>query len=154
MLGQRLTNLENDVRLLVESLIEYPAEPPRRLKTGICDKDVRRILAREEDAMAVRMRVCPPIAQDQTAWSLLLAAHRARVEGRSLSVTVLCSFAPSPLSTALRWLTELEKHGLLVSRPDDTDGRLRWVALSGKGSLVLTRYASEMAAGGKAAHHQ
>lgn len=146
MLDQRLTNLENDVRLLIESLIDHPGELPRRPGAGISDKDVRRILVREEQAMAVRMRVCPPVAQDQTAWSLLLAAHRASVEGRSLSVTALCSFAPSPPSTALRWLTELEKHGLLVSRPDDTDGRRRWMTISDKGLLILRRYAAEMAA--------
>ncbi len=91
------------------------------------------------------MRVCPPVVCDQTAWSILLAAYRAHEDGKVLSVTALGSFAHAPATTALRWLGELVTEGFLTSRPDETDGRRRRIAISGSGRAALRNYAAKIA---------
>lgn len=50
----------------------------------------------------------------EPAWDILLGLFIAGCEGRRLSVTAVCSGAGAPESTALRWITILEKRGMIV----------------------------------------
>ncbi|MDB5723498.1 MAG: regulatory protein MarR [Novosphingobium sp.] len=50
----------------------------------------------------------------EPAWDILLGLFIAGCEGRRLSVATACSGAGAPESTALRWITILEKRGMIV----------------------------------------
>ena len=143
---ERLSRLEKSLGLLIECLAG-PSEPKpahRVANLAISDAEVRQVLAPQEHALDARMRVCPRVAREQIAWNMLMAAQRARVDGRPLSTTALCSFAHAPPTTALRWLELLVKEELLTSNPDHSDARRRWIALSAKGVLMFKRYAAEL----------
>jgi hypothetical protein len=50
----------------------------------------------------------------EPAWDILLGLFIAGCEGRRLSIAAVCSGAGAPESTALRWITILEKRGMIV----------------------------------------
>lgn len=59
----------------------------------------------------------------EPAWDILLDLFIAAKERRSVSVTSACIGSAVPSTTALRWITILEKHGLLVREADPGDAR-------------------------------
>ncbi len=50
----------------------------------------------------------------EPAWDILLHLFIAGCEGRRLSVGAVCASAGAPTSTALRWITILERRGMIV----------------------------------------
>lgn len=66
----------------------------------------------------------------EPAWDILLDLYIARLEGRAVSVSSACAAGAVPSTTGLRWLTELEREGLVVRAADPHDGRRVFVALS------------------------
>ena len=145
---QRLASLEHNISMLIDCLLGSGSARPGgdAANLAIGDDEVRTLLVPEQRAIAIRMRVCPEVAHEQIAWTMLLAAQQARCDGRPLSTTAICSFAYAPATTALRWLDLLVTKGLLTSNPDPSDARRRWIALSAKGVLMFKRYAAELQA--------
>lgn len=72
------------------------------------------------------------------AWHLLLDLYCER--GKPLSVKSATIASGAPGTTALRWLTRLEQHGLIERRDDTTDRRRRLIALSPCGTTMMERY--------------
>lgn len=115
-----------------------PAEAPAGLARGWPAIDaplIRAILAarRQRDrAMGV--------AIGEAAWTLLLEAYAAHLEGRRIATTGLG--APSGLSrsTAHRWVLWLVERGLLVRRADPRDERVGLIALSDECAGRLRAY--------------
>jgi DNA-binding MarR family transcriptional regulator len=67
------------------------------------------------------------------AWDMLLELYAAHLGQFELSVTSVCLGSGVPASTALRWMGEMEKRGLLDRRPDPMDGRRVLVRMSDTG---------------------
>ena len=57
------------------------------------------------------------------AWDLLLDLFACASEGKQVTVSDACIAAHVPASTALRWLSRIERHGLITRRLDPGDGR-------------------------------
>jgi hypothetical protein len=57
------------------------------------------------------------------AWDLLLDLFIAGREGREISVSSACIAANAPATTALRWICQLEREGLISRALDPGDGR-------------------------------
>jgi len=57
------------------------------------------------------------------AWDMLLALYCSEERQELLTTTGLCLCADAPQTTALRWLTELERLGLIMRAPHPDDGR-------------------------------
>lgn len=64
------------------------------------------------------------------AWDILLELYVAHATGNQLYASAVGAEAGIPQSTALRWLTVLEKEGLLRRRFDVFDKRRQWVGLT------------------------
>jgi hypothetical protein len=73
----------------------------------------------------------------EPAWDILLNLFIADCEGRRLSVNAVCADAGAPESTALRWITILEKRGMIVR--EDAPERA-FIKLSGPVHASLADY--------------
>lgn len=96
-------------------------------KAGESGEDmVRGILrARQE-----RARHFPANLFADPAWDMLLDLYAAELSQRRVSVTSLCIASNVPTTTALRWITALEKARLIERRADPLDGRRYFMSLT------------------------
>ncbi|SMP58072.1 hypothetical protein SAMN06296065_102412 [Novosphingobium panipatense] len=78
----------------------------------------------------------------EPAWDILLDLFIAAKERRRVSVTSACIGSAVPSTTALRWITILEKQGLLVREADPADARRVYVKLSARGYAAMLEYFS------------
>lgn len=67
------------------------------------------------------------------AWNILLDLYVSEHKGTMVSVSSMCIASKVPSTTALRWLTMLEKRGLVGRRPDDYDRRRSFLFLTDDG---------------------
>jgi DNA-binding MarR family transcriptional regulator len=74
------------------------------------------------------------------AWDILLELYAAELGQQRLSVTSLCAGAAVPGTTALRWITQLERKGYINRCPDPLDGRRFFVSLSSDGLRAMEDY--------------
>lgn len=66
----------------------------------------------------------------EAAWDILLDLYASEAEGRTVRVSSACIAAAVPPSTALRYLNEMERVGLLVRSPSPGDKRGQHIRLS------------------------
>lgn len=64
------------------------------------------------------------------AWDMLLELYLAHLGQFDLSVGSLCAASRVPATTALRWITAMERRGLFQRRPDRSDKRRFLISLS------------------------
>jgi DNA-binding MarR family transcriptional regulator len=78
------------------------------------------------------------------AWDILLDLAAARIEGRMEAVSSLCIAAAVPATTALRWIAHMTEQALLVRKPDPTDGRRVFIALSDAAAAGMDGYLADV----------
>lgn len=66
----------------------------------------------------------------EPAWDILLDLFIAEHEHKQIAVKSACIAAGVPMTTALRWITKLEKRGLIERRRSPFDARSSHVALT------------------------
>ena len=71
------------------------------------------------------------------AWDMLLELERAQRMGHKIAITDIGVESRIPLTTVLRYLTRLEKDGLITRRVDPNDRRRVFVALTPDGYRQL-----------------
>jgi predicted transcriptional regulator len=74
------------------------------------------------------------------AWSILIDLFRAELKGQSLSVTSVCIGSGVAVTTALRYLSELENRGYVGRTPDPQDKRRAFVHLTPSARQKLEAY--------------
>ncbi len=109
-------------------------------------------LAREEYAhRETRRQVLPNELLGEPAWDMMLDLFINGEVGKPVSVTSACLASRVPATTGLRWLSVLERKGLVERRPDPSDNRRYWAALTPMGlqkmeELLRKRLASRQGA--------
>jgi hypothetical protein len=78
----------------------------------------------------------------EPAWDILLDLFIAAKERRRVSVTSACIGSAVPATTALRWISILERQGLLMREADPGDARRVYVRLSPSGYEAMLEYFS------------
>ena len=78
----------------------------------------------------------------EAAWDILLDLFIAAKERRRVSVTSACIGSAVPSTTALRWISILERQGLLAREADPGDARRVYVTLSPRGYEAMLEYFS------------
>lgn len=78
----------------------------------------------------------------EPAWDILLDLFIAAKERRRVSVTSACIGSAVPSTTALRWISILERQGLLSREADPGDARRVYVRLSHRGYSAMLEYFS------------
>lgn len=79
----------------------------------------------------------PPGIFVDPAWDMLLDLFAARAEKSNISVSSACVASGVPASTALRWLSELERLGLVIRTRDERDGRRSFVRISDEAAIEM-----------------
>ena len=82
------------------------------------------------------------IAKDMAegAWLILVEANLFLIEGKALHVTSACMASGAPLSTAVRYINELESRGFLERVADHRDGRRTVLRITETGILLVESY--------------
>jgi DNA-binding transcriptional ArsR family regulator len=109
-----------------------PALPDPRL--------VRRILRHRQ----LRARFFDGDLFADPAWDMLLDLTVARAEHKRVSVTSLCIASGVPPTTALRWIGQLTRQGLVERVDDEADRRRAFVALSDTAAEAMARYFAQV----------
>jgi DNA-binding MarR family transcriptional regulator len=80
----------------------------------------------------------------EPAWDILLDIVAAEGTGKRVSITDACIASSVPLTTALRWIGALEKHGLVERSDDKNDARRSWIMLTAEGYRLMASYFAEL----------
>ena len=78
----------------------------------------------------LRDSILSPDLFGEAAWDILLDLFASALEGRTVRVSSACIAAAVPASTALRYLNEMERRGLLIRSPSPGDKRGQHIRLS------------------------
>lgn len=109
---------------LVDEVFCHPREIPNN--APVTDQDIRSIIRhrRNRDHFFGTELFADP------AWDMLLHLYETHLSQHRMSVGALCEGASVPATTALRWLAQLEKKGLVERRQDPIDGRRHFISLT------------------------
>lgn len=110
----------------VEPIASPPAEP----------RDLRRAIR----SRRLRDEFFMPGLFADPAWDMLLDLFAAELEEQPVSVSSLCIAAAVAPTTALRWIARMQEDGLLERRPDETDRRRAFMALTEVARLGMRNY--------------
>jgi DNA-binding MarR family transcriptional regulator len=124
--------------LLIQSIDgSRPANPAN---DGPCDEAFVRAVMR---ARLSRARFFSSDLFADPAWDMLLGLYAAELAQQRMSVTSLCVTSNVPTTTALRWISHMERQGYIVRRPDPLDARRFFLSLSDQASKALAQYFAE-----------
>jgi len=73
----------------------------------------------------------------EPAWDILLDLALARMSSRRVQISGAGGAAGVPPTTALRHISELEKHGFICRVPDPNDRRRQWLEITDEGFAAL-----------------
>jgi len=128
------------LRQRLESALEavegINAASSRSQRTTLSAVDVRRAI----DERRNRDKFFPENLFADPAWDMLLELYAAELGQIRVATASLCAGAAVPPTTALRWISTLERAGLINRRNDPLDGRRIFVALSAKGVSSMEAY--------------
>ena len=79
----------------------------------------------------------------EPAYDMLLDLFMAAEDRKMVSVSSACVAARVPQTTALRWITLLEKRGLVERAPDTSDGRRHLVRLTAGATESVRAFLSQ-----------
>ena len=80
------------------------------------------------------------------AWDILLDLYVARIEDADVSISGACVAAAVPATTALRWIRQMEREGLIGRAADPTDQRRQYVFLTPTAEAAVGHWLSMLAA--------
>lgn len=137
LLGNQLLNLASDL-----SYERVDESEERDIHTALANDNEHWVVMAEQlyRDRRRRARFLPPDLLGEPAWDILLDLYIAEKRNQSVSVTSACIGADVPLTTALRWLKQLEEQGLIERTEDAHDARRRYMRLSENGYRQMTGY--------------
>jgi hypothetical protein len=74
------------------------------------------------------------------AWDMLIDLFAAWGEGRRVSVSSVCAASGVPRSTALRWVPDMERQGLVKRWPDPRDARRIFVEITREAAVGVEEW--------------
>lgn len=99
-------------------------------------------LLKEADS---RTEYFPSLGFHDSYWSMLLDLYIQAVEQKKVTISDAAIAARVPNTTALRWIGELVKRGVIVRTPDGVDRRRCYVNLSAEAFADMSRYLAGIA---------
>lgn len=76
----------------------------------------------------------------------MLDLYIQAARGHAVSVSSACVGSNAAPTTALRWMRELERRGLVTRTLDPKDGRRKYVRLSDKANEAMRQYLAKVRA--------
>ena len=80
----------------------------------------------------------------EPAWDILLDLFIAHEHGRATTISNACVAACVPTSTALRWLSLLERRAMVRRWNHERDGRTKLLGLTPKAVEMMLRYLDQV----------
>ena len=120
----------------VTAELEYALTEPRQSSRYAELMTIRHgLLARQQRGRFFNSRLFA-----DPAWDMLLELYAASITERRVTVSRLAERACVPMTTALRWITTLEKEDLVDREADRFDRRRMFLSLSRKGRNAMSAY--------------
>lgn len=88
----------------------------------------------------IRDKIFPPDLFGEPSWDILLDLYMATARGSKLPVSAVCIGSQVPSTTALRYITILEEHGLIQRSDDPVDHRRYLLRLSRAGMEAMDTF--------------
>ena len=85
----------------------------------------------------------------EPCWDMILDLCISEIEGRKISVTSACLASGVPITTALRWISLLERDGVIEKESDSKDRRRTFLRISKAGFESTFRYFKSISMRGK-----
>jgi DNA-binding MarR family transcriptional regulator len=101
--------------------------------------------SRELAFLQIRRRRFPSRRLSDAEWSILLDLYVAHAEGRRVSTGDLTHTSGVPITTLLRYLTELEQRQMIVRAQAEHDRRITYVTATEHGLSRIAAVLSEVA---------
>lgn len=137
---ERLQQVHEEIARIAETLSHLGrgtvAPENASASAGSTAAEIRAVIR----ARRMRERIFQGGLLSDPAWDMLLDLKAAELEQVAVSTTDLCIAAAAPPTTALRWISVLEKAGLVERCPDPQDRRRTFIRLSSSGSGSMSTY--------------
>jgi DNA-binding MarR family transcriptional regulator len=118
----------------------FSLNPVHSARTGT--EEAVRLIIRNR---AERVRFLPTNLFADPAWDMLLDLYLSDILSKRTSVSSLCGASNVPMTTALRWISALDREGLIGRSQDRNDGRRSFIALSEAGLARMDDYFDSLA---------
>jgi len=142
LLGNQVMELASEIGREENTAFIVPGEKFEALRD---DSPAWQVVAQKMySERTARNRFFPGMLFGEAAWDMLLDLYIAEKRNRLISITSACIASNVPPTTALRWITILEREGLVVRRADQRDGRRNFVQISERGYALMTAYFVEI----------
>lgn len=138
---QQATDLRKTIDELCHSLERVCPPVTNRLVDADLERDVRKIIR----ARRAREQFFDASLFADPAWDMLLDLFASDIGNQRVPVGSLCAAATVPATTALRWIRNLERSGLVRRHQDPLDGRRCFVSLTFEASLAMASYFKSIA---------
>lgn len=96
------------------------------------------------EARKARSSFMPDDLFGEPAWDMLLDLYVAEKESKQISISSACIAAGGSATTALRWLSRLEKLNLVERREDKVDRRRIFVQITPRAHAVITAWLAKI----------
>lgn len=127
---QELARLMNILRLAAQLVSDHPSVERQNQAAAQRLFEIRRRRSQHLHAELL----------GEPGWDMLLMLYANRESGKPLIAKDLALGSEMPGTTALRWQTALEQHGLIERTSRPTDGRVTEIRLTDIGAAVLDGY--------------
>ncbi|MHA6334539.1 hypothetical protein ACXYL9_12745 [Qipengyuania sp. CAU 1752] len=113
---------------------------PDHLLTEHSGRELARVAERLYYFRERRSKFLPDLLLGEPAWDILLDLFHHEAIGRKVATTDALIAARVPATTALRYLGQLEREGLIRRERARGDQRKRVVVLTSKGTFAMSEY--------------
>ena len=144
--GLEIARLNAQLRQAVQGLaslgadmppVSYGGSPFRDTPAGL---DLKIDVSSARRLRDLRRKILGDGLDTGPAWDILLHLFESHILCRRDTIGNLTDGTELAPATALRWVSRLDREGLLVTSDDHLDKRRRFVQLSELGVAVMTRY--------------
>ena len=142
--SMRLGRLLQEVTSYAEGEKEMAYLPPDKIRNDDPQRhDLYQLAVEVRRLRLLRGKCLPKAYFKNVPWDILLALYISTGKYK-MSVTNLASELLSPLTTVMRWLSDLEGEGRVCHRDHPNDGRIRFLELTDVGRREMDNYFLEL----------
>jgi hypothetical protein len=87
-----------------------------------------------------RQKYFPKADLFEPVWDICLDLFFSQMTGRRISISSACIASHVPPTTALRYISQMKKDGLITSHPDKLDKRRVYLRLSNQATQAMKEY--------------
>lgn len=153
--GMNIDVVVKSLRMRATDFLEKPVDPAHlirivsslRAERRVEDRRSRQPLAAMEEIALLKIAINAAnnrhvVAKDMAegAWLILIEAAVYHMQEQPLFVTSACIASGAPISSAVRYVNDLEENGYIRRMPDPDDGRRTHIVITERGLVLVEAY--------------